>query len=55
MKSILFLAALVAIVYSEELEESKGRILASKSVLNNMLVENREVNVEYSLFNIGKR
>ncbi|CAD5116876.1 DgyrCDS5718 [Dimorphilus gyrociliatus] len=54
MKSILFLAALVAIVYSEELEESRGRILASKSVLNNMLVESREVTVEYVLFNMGK-
>ena len=36
-------------------EEAEARLLASKNILNQYLVEGRELTVEYRIYNIGGR
>ena len=50
--TILFITALIAgIGFCED--EEKARLLAKKSVLNNLLVEGKELNVQYTIYNVG--
>lgn len=34
-------------------EEERGKLLASKNVLNEMLIEGKDVTVEYNIYNVG--
>ena len=36
-------------------DETEARLLASKNILNQYLVEGRELTVEYRIYNIGGR
>ena len=36
-------------------EDENARLLASKSILNQMLIEDKDVTVEYNIFNVGGR
>lgn len=56
MRSIAFLVFLSfsLSVLSADQEETPAKLLISKKILNNFLVEGRDVIVQYALFNIGK-
>jgi translocon-associated protein subunit beta len=50
------LAVLISFAgYSLSEEDNVARLLASKSVLNQYLVEGRDLTVEYTIYNIGSR
>lgn len=50
------LAVLISFAgYSLSEEENIARLLASKNVLNQYLVEGRDLTVQYTIFNIGGR
>ena len=50
------LAVLISFAgYSASEEENVARLLASKNVLNQYLVEGRDLTVQYTIFNIGGR
>lgn len=53
---LLVLAVLISFAgYSLSEEENVARLLASKNVLNQYLVEGRDLTVQYTIFNIGGR
>ncbi|XP_063241795.1 translocon-associated protein subunit beta [Bacillus rossius redtenbacheri] len=49
---IICLGALVAVKSSEE-EESSARLLISKQILNKFLVEDMDIIVKYTIYNVG--
>ncbi|KAK4872310.1 hypothetical protein RN001_016434 [Aquatica leii] len=53
IRTVIFLFALLLGVNSNNEEESGPRLLVSKHILNKYLVENMDILVKYSLFNIG--
>ena len=56
MKLVKVVAIFLTICYTYRAEdESNARLLASKNILNQYLVENRELTVEYKIFNVGGR
>lgn len=48
----ILLSIIVASAFSAELD-SQAKLLASKTVENKFIVENRELTVKYSIFNVG--
>ncbi|XP_066600787.1 translocon-associated protein subunit beta [Prorops nasuta] len=56
MKHQLLFAAIAALLlttYAVEEEEEYARLLVSKSILNKYLVENMDIVVKYTIYNIG--
>jgi len=49
---LFIFAAIIASALSVELE-SQAKLLASKTVENNMLVQNKEMTIKYRIFNVG--
>lgn len=50
---LFVLLALVCVSSAEEQKRPEARLLSLKKVLNRYLVENRDVSVDYELFNVG--
>ena len=49
---VLFLSLFVAFTSADD---SQARLLASKNVENKFIVENKDLVIKYSIFNIGPR
>ena len=49
----LFLCALSCFICSAE--DENARLLASKNVMGDMFVEQKELSVEYNIYNVGGR
>nr|QBH72916.1 translocon-associated protein, beta subunit precursor [Orthoderella ornata] len=50
---VVLVWALLANVYANEEEESGARLLISKQILNKYLVEDMDIIVKYTLYNVG--
>eukprot|EP01137_Pigoraptor_chileana_P021595 Opistho-2@85527 len=50
MKSVVFLLALVSVAFAAE---NTGRLVAVKTLLNEILVEGKDLTMVYHLFNVG--
>lgn len=56
MKSIaLSLLAFIACTFLAAAKEETARLLASKNILNQLLVESKDMTVEYYIYNVGER
>ena len=55
MKSILSLLVSVVALCLVHGEEERARLLASKNILNQLLVEGKDLTVEYDIYNVGGR
>ena len=49
---VLLVATILGIGYGDE---ESARLLASKNILNQLLVEGKDLTVEYVIYNIGGR
>ncbi len=54
---IIFLLSLIlrCVVLADEEMASPARLLIEKQILNKYLVENRDIIVNYNIFNVGQR
>lgn len=52
-KSVIVCLAMIALVRSDTEEESGPRLLFFKQILNKYLVQNKDIEVKYTLYNIG--
>lgn len=57
MKIFSVLALILVIGFHGNLADDEGeaRLLASKNILNQYLVEDKDLTVEYKIFNVGGR
>lgn len=55
MKFWLAAIVVLCVTWTSEGETQPARLLASKNVLNQYLVEGRDLTVQYNIFNIGGR
>ena len=53
-KALILISVLFGTIYCAELE-SRAKLLASKNVLNQFIVENRDLSVVYKIYNVGSR
>jgi hypothetical protein len=53
----IIIAVLLSLVYctSNADDEPGARLLASKNILNQILVEEKDITVEYAIYNVGGR
>ena len=54
MQIYIFVNVIVSALAAVELE-SRAKLLASKTVENNVLVENKELTIKYAIYNVGMR
>ena len=54
MQIYIFISVIVSALAAVELE-SRAKLLASKTVENNVLVENKELTIKYAIYNVGMR
>jgi translocon-associated protein subunit beta len=52
MQFIIFASILVAGAFASDLE-SQAKLLATKMVANNFLVQNRDLTIKYNIYNVG--
>ena len=55
MRSILSCLLLLALAMCINSQEDQARLLASKNIHNQLLVEGKDLTVEYNIYNVGGR
>ncbi len=54
LQKCIILLAVLGFAFGAELE-SKAKLLASKTVLNPIIVQNKDLTILYKIYNIGSR
>ena len=55
MKSLLCVLLLSVVCLVSSADDENARLLASKNILNEILVEGRDLTVQYTIYNVGGR
>lgn len=55
MNTLVTILVLGLACFVSSADDESARLLASKTILNEMLVEGKDLTVEYNIFNIGGR